>query len=254
MPASIGNSGSNQSQEDVCSICWNELNSNPTEPLLSHEASRTDNAAKRVFHTFHEECLYRWFEGGFRKCPLCTAVWPGIQIVDLSQLLLEIREGNLQAVKELLASGRITKESRGKAIEEAGVYGHLEIVKELLANGPITEESRGKAIEEVGVYGHLEIVKELLANGPITEESRGKAIEEAGVYGHLEIVKELLASGPISLNHRLLASKQAWKYGQYSILKELLPVDFMITISILYGAMEVMFYVNALKQHLEDQT
>jgi hypothetical protein len=235
-------------QAEICAICQEDLQ--PGDSLLSHEAQRTKETADKVFHTFHEECINKWFNRDNNNCPLCKVTWPSREttlntearsrVIDhpadgvlplLNPLLDEVRSGNLENVRQMLANGPITEELRGEAIQSAVFYRYLNIVRELLDGRPMTEEIRSRLITGAARNNLWDIIRELLTDGSITEESRGYAVIHAAHKGKLDLVRELLASGPItekSRGYAVLNAAHAYvvlnveNHGYLDIVTELL--------------------------------
>ena len=111
-----------------------------------------------------------------------------------------ITNGNTEAVRLLLADGRVDPSARGNsAIRWASSKGHTEIVGLLLADGRVDPSARGnEAIRWASWNGHTETVRLLLANGRVDPSANDNyAIKSASSNGHTDIVGLLLADGRV---------------------------------------------------------
>ena len=91
-----------------------------------------------------------------------------INLIDNPEIVKYANNGNLDKVKELLASG-VNPDSKynnvDTALIEASRYNHLYIVKELLkhnADVNVKNNYSNTALILASLYGYLDIVKELL--------------------------------------------------------------------------------------------
>lgn len=104
-------------------------------------------------------------------------------------LKFQCTQGNLQAVKDLLADPQLDPcagDNWDWGLTRACEYGNIEIVKELLQHHKINVSY---AIAPASGHNHIEIVRILLQDERVDPSENDKeAIKWAALYGHLEVV------------------------------------------------------------------
>ncbi|MBI5273481.1 MAG: ankyrin repeat domain-containing protein [Chlamydiales bacterium] len=131
------------------------------------------------------------------------------------------KNGHLDILEALLASGDISDKDRGSAAIEAAKGGRLKIVEVLCANGSISEEDRGFIVGYALRKEPLDGVIRLLGNTSLSQTARGIAAIRAAIDGRLDALEALLASGNISDEARGRAARYAAEKGHLEIVEVL---------------------------------
>lgn len=57
-------------QENICSICYEELNHNEEDTIEINENNKVYTL--ECNHSYHSSCIIKWFRSGHSNCPLCN--------------------------------------------------------------------------------------------------------------------------------------------------------------------------------------
>lgn len=172
----------------------------------------------------------------------------------IPELVGFVVEGNLEGVKNLVASGVDVTRRNYTAFRTASRYGQVEIVKYLLSLGVEIPPSNDWGLSTAASEGHLEVVK-LLAAYPGNGGFRlHNPMILASDRGHLEVVKHLVSIGADVTKNGSEALIQAASYGQLEVVKYLVSVGSCFTsqnnsairLSIYRGHTEVTKYLVSL--------
>ncbi len=81
------------SEENICSICYEELNEN----IENTENSNSNTYTLECNHCFHSSCIIKWFRNGHKNCPLCND-----QTIDTNMNYYK----KIETIKEIKKLGR----------------------------------------------------------------------------------------------------------------------------------------------------
>ena len=84
------------SEENICSICYEELNEN-TENIENTENANSNIYTLECNHCFHSSCIIKWFRNGHKNCPLCND-----QTIDTNMTYFH----KISTIKEIKKLGR----------------------------------------------------------------------------------------------------------------------------------------------------
>ena len=88
------------SEENICSICYEELNENIENNIENNKENINTNSniyTLECNHCFHSSCIIKWFRNGHKNCPLCND-----QTIDTSMNYLQ----KIETIKEIKKLGR----------------------------------------------------------------------------------------------------------------------------------------------------
>lgn len=110
-------------------------------------------------------------------------------------------------------------DSYSRRLIDAAYYGQLEIVKDLVASGADVTTWRNCPVRYASQEGHLEVVEYLVALGADVTEYGDHAIRTAAENGHLDVVRFLASVGADVTAEDNYAIKEAVKIRRVDIVR-----------------------------------